>query len=194
MEYKYLNFLPDDHYGYPEAHWSETFPGIPDLDTLMEMYSDAPYGAMGNMGDDVHDGDGENYEDYGNQKICQTVYYFKCEESTRNRLSYALAEAYTTYGGGNVIVEFESVLLQECENLVLVIREEGINFIGDPDREEMYNLLDGIDLETIKELAILSADDSLGIIEYLRNSRGFTDDDIDDLSLMRRMKKRRSYT
>lgn len=202
MEYKYLYFLPDSHYGYPEAHWSETFPGITDRDLLMGMYSNAAYGAMSDMegdDDDVLDAGGQEglYTEHGNQEICQTVYYFKSDESTREELAYSAQDIACDHmgGGGEVVVsEFESILLQKCGNLVLVIREEGANLIGDPDKDKMYNLLDGIDLETVKELAILSADYGLNIIEYLRNKRGFTDVDIDDLSLMRRMKKRRRYT
>ena len=59
----------------------------------------------------------------------------------------------------------------------------------------MRGVFDSMDIENLKELASSLYDsNNFGIIDYLKDARGFDDDDLNDLKVIARMRKRSKYT
>lgn len=208
---QYIYFRTDGYYGFPEAILKDKFPGFLHRDELMSEFANASYGPIIMHGADELDTKSntkanELYDDYGNQEICQTVYYLKCDTETFDHLQDVLVDINGGEVYGNSLVSgFEEAVANVC-GFAIVFNTDRVYFIGiGKDEFDSASGFDGSNLsdhlssvgeEEIKEIScvIINGGGKKYIVDYLKNKRGYSDDDIENLELMARMKKRSKYT
>lgn len=112
------------------------------------------------------------------------------------------ARGFRDYNGialNNSLGNVNVIAVNPSKGTLLAYKDGKETLVGSDDASSIKDLMRGVfdsmDIENLKELASSLYDsNNFGIIDYLKDARGFDDDDLNDLKVMARMRKRSKYT
>jgi hypothetical protein len=220
----FVRFRPDNHYGYPQAEVDEKFILPYTLEKLLEFYlaADCSSPNMNEEYDDIEGQFMEwgNSVSFHTTYIIESG-FSKDEllaELSGGYIEIGLHEiddgqfidpselgklrAFHDYNGiilNNGLGNAKIIAVNMSKGTLAIYKDGKESLIGPDNASDIKNLMHGVfdsmDIENLKELASTLYDSNdFGIIDYLKDSRGFNEDDLNDLKVMARMKKRSKYT
>jgi hypothetical protein len=214
----YVRFLPSGHYGAPEPTITDKKCKPFSYGRVLKAYKSASCTSW-SMGDRENDALGSMYSEYGDFGCFDSVYVFaKNYDDLAIDIEILMEDfqggmwdecreksEYDDYAGYLFSKEMRDNYLFSYDDRITAYSDSldeikfKLKLPGTPSKKkpknELYDLLDCVAESDIKELAIsLIGNINLDVTDYLRDRRGFNGEDLEDLKLMSRMKKRSKYT